>query len=297
MQSIRRLASEAKDRATVWIGRRASGVASRAMRREYIPLDYPTSARNEPRWVPHGELARQIGERDAAYAAVLAEIGDYRAQFRRIPLHAQGSYDPSWINDWQPGLDSVALYAFLRSRSPAVYLEVGSGASTRFARRAIDDGSLSTSIVSVDPHPRLEVEAICDRVVRAPLEAADLAMFDELASGDVLFFDGSHRVFMNSDATVFFLEALPRLPSGVLVGIHDIYLPWDYPSEIANRYYSEQYLLAAYLLARTRRFQTVLPSWYVSKSEEHRSALDSIWDDPALREVSRHGTAYWVESL
>jgi hypothetical protein len=294
---MRRLASEAKDCATVWIGHRAAGVASRAMRREYIPLDYATSARNEPRWLPHHELARQIAERDEAYAAVLATIGDFREQFRRIPLHAQGPRDPSWINDWQPGLDCVALYAFLRSRSPALYLEVGSGESTKFVRRAIEDGGLSTPIVSVDPQPRAEVDTICDRVVRAPLEAADLSMFDELASSDVVFFDGSHRVFMNSDATVFFLEALPRLPSGVLVGIHDIYLPWDYPSDITNRYYSEQYLLAAYLLAGTHRFQTVLPSWYLSQSEAHRPAVDSIWDDPALRDVSRHGTAYWVEIL
>ena len=49
------------------------------------------------------------------------------------------------------------------------------------------------------------------------------------------------------------------------MGTRDTYLAWDYPSDIANRYYSELCLLAAYLLAGAHRFRTVLPSWYVSK--------------------------------
>ena len=271
-------------------------MASGVTQNEYIALDYATSARNEPRWRPHGQLAQVIAERDDAYAAALATIGSYGEEFRRIPLHAQSPRGPSWINDWQPGLDSGALYSFLRSRSPALYLEIGSGASTKFARRAIEDGGLSTRVVSIDPYPRAEVDEICDRVVRLPLEAVDPSLFDELAPGDVVFFDGSHRVFMNSDATVFLLELLPRLPSGVLVGVHDVYLPWDYPADIADRYYSEQYLLAAYLLAGKPPFQIALPAWYVSQSETHRAAVDAIWDHQALREVARHGTAFWAQT-
>lgn len=44
--------------------------------------------------------------------------------------------------------------------------------------------------------------------------------------------------------------ALSQLPLGVLVGIHDIDLPWDYRPGWAIRYYNEQYLLAVHLLAR-----------------------------------------------
>ena len=64
---------------------------------------------------------------------------------------------------------------------------------------------------------------------------------------------------MNSDATVFFLEILPRLPGGVLVGIHDVFLPYDYPRDYADRYYSEQYLLAAHLIAGNPALEPVLP--------------------------------------
>ena len=123
--------------------------------------------------------------------------------------------------------------------------------SSRPARCAT--GGFETRIVSIDPQPRAEVDELCDRVLRVPLEAADLSVFDELSDGDVLFFDGSHRTFMNSDATVFFLEVLPRLADGVLVGVHDVFLPYDYPRDFADRYYSEQYLLAAHLIAGNPR--------------------------------------------
>ena len=121
-----------------------------------------------------------------------------------------------------------AIYSFLRSRRPATYLEIGSGNSTKFAARARQDGRLDTKIVSIDPSPRAEVDALCDEVIRSPFELADLSVLDRLVPGDIVFFDGSHRVFMNSDVAAFFLDAVPRLPAGVLIGVHDIYLPDDY---------------------------------------------------------------------
>lgn len=277
-----------------WLGRRGLELASRYTDRDYLPIDYPTSARNEPRWAPHAGLARVIGERDADYAAVLEMFSSYREDFRRIPVRAEDPRDPGWINGWQPALDGAALYSFTRSRSPQLYLEIGSGTSTKFVRRAIEDGGLSTRITSIDPHPRAEIDGICDTVIRSPFEAADLSVFDQLVAGDVVFLDGSHRVFMNSDATVFLLEVLPKLPAGVLVGIHDIYLPSDYPAGIADRYYSEQYLLAAYVLAGTARFETALPAWYVWETQKFRPLLESLWEGAEYAEIERHGGAYWV---
>ena len=97
-----------------------------------------------------------------------------------------------------------------------------------FARHAIRTGNLKTTIMSIDPKPRAEIDSLCDRVMRLPLELCDLNLFRELEPGDILFFDGSHRIFANSDVTVFFIEVLPRLKPGVLVHVHDIFLPADY---------------------------------------------------------------------
>jgi hypothetical protein len=82
--------------------------------------------------------------------------------------------------------DDVAIYGFLRERRPARYLEIGSGNPTKFAARGRRDGELATRIRSIDPDPRAEVDALCDEIVRAPLESADISSFDELTAGDVL---------------------------------------------------------------------------------------------------------------
>ena len=221
-------------------------------------------------------------------------IAAYGGELAEIDLHAQDPREPSWVNEWLPPLDAAAIYAFIRSRSPALYVEIGSGHSTRFAARARRDGRLDTRIVSIDPRPRAEVDELCDRVLRSPLEAADLSVFDELSDGDVVFFDGSHRTFMNSDATVFFLELLPRLANGVLVGVHDVFLPYDYPQEFADRYYSEQYLLAAHLIGGNPAIEPVLPAYYVARHAGLSAITDPLWSDARLAGVDGRASAFWL---
>jgi hypothetical protein len=52
---------------------------------------------------------------------------------------------------------------------------------------------------------------------------------------------------------------MPRLKPGVLVHIHDILLPYDYPPSYTNFYYSKQYLLATFLLAKGQDVNMFLP--------------------------------------
>lgn len=203
-----------------------------------------------------------------------------------------------------PPLDLASIYAFVRSRKPSRYLEVGSGSSTRFAARAVRDGRLSTRIVSVDPNPRIEVDQLCSELIRVPLEDADLAPFGALGPGDVVFFDCSHRSFTNSDVTVFFVEVLPTLPPGLLVGVHDIFLPDDYPPTWWERYYSEQYLLSAWLLANPDRIRPVLACRHVSRNPALGTELGELWSHPNLRDAVADwrrmhagdlGLAFWFE--
>ncbi|HEY1471590.1 MAG TPA: class I SAM-dependent methyltransferase [Candidatus Acidoferrum sp.] len=145
-------------------------------------------------------------------------------------------------------LDAVALYGMLVEFQPKRMIEVGSGDSTKFARRAIRDHGLRTHLTSIDPQPRASIDQLCDLVIRQPLEEIDTALFEQLHAGDFLFIDSSHRTFTNSDVTILFMNLLPRLAEGVVVHLHDIFWPFDYPPEWNDRYYSEQYLLGTYLL-------------------------------------------------
>ena len=218
----------------------------------WVALEYPPTARTASATRAEGPLHDIVAGAEPAYRATLRTIASFEADLARIPRAAHDRRTPSWSNEFMPGLDSASIYAFLRSRRPQTYLEVGSGISTRFARRAIEDGKLETRIVSIDPSPRAEIDALCDQVIRQPLELVDPQRLPPMGSGDVLFLDGSHRAFTGSDATVFFCDVLPRIAPGVLVGIHDIFLPDDYPEPFMERHYSEQYLLAALLLGTAR---------------------------------------------
>jgi hypothetical protein len=275
--------------------RGATTTARKARLGYYVPLDYAPSARTEGRHRTEGPLYEIVAGAEDSYREVLRTIASFEADLARIPRTAHDGRTPCWVNEFIPGLDGAAIYGFLRSRGPRTYLEIGSGLSTRFARRAIDDGGLETRIVSIDPHPRADIDAICDEVIRKPLELAGSEPLNRLGEGDVLFFDGSHRVFTGSDATVFFCELLPTLPAGVLVGVHDIFLPDDYPEAFAERHYSEQYLLAALLLGRPDWIELVLAADYVSKRPELAGELSALWGRPELAGIPTQGGGFWFE--
>ena len=265
----------------------------------YFPifLDYPVTP--VPRWgygkPPHPQLYEMFARDRESYRQSLTDFLNYTAHLLAIPLRQpKGSDQPSWIHHWLDGLDTLALYGFVASRKPGTYLEIGSGYSTKLVRRAIRDHSLPTRLISIDPHPRAEIDALCDEIVRQPLEDTGLSRFEQLQAGDILFFDGSHRVFMNSDVTVFFLEILPRLKPGVLVHIHDIELPCDYMPERAHWYYSEQYLLAASLLAGHRNYRVVLPNAFISREQDLVALVNPLWQQ--LPGVAFRGSSFWLET-
>jgi len=269
-----------------------------AFRNNYsIPLNYPTSACNKPRWgydsAPHPQLTTIINRNRNNYEQLLNSFLKYKTIFSNINIEEDVTrpVEPFLKTPWLPGLDSLSLYCLLAMYKPARYIEVGSGSSTKFARKSILDHNCNTELTSIDPEPRAEIDEICDNVIRQPVESVDLSVFDVLEANDILFIDNSHRCFMNSDATVVFLDIIPRLKSGVLVQIHDIFLPYDYPLQWSERYYSEQYLLAAYLLAEGGKIDILLPNAFVSTDSFLHGICKPIFDN--LEGVRSGGGSFW----
>jgi predicted O-methyltransferase YrrM len=265
--------------------------------RRRVFVDFPVPRR--PRYghgrPPHPELQALLAARRAEYAELLGEMLALRPYFARIPREPdpERPRDPAWNQRFLPPIDAMALATILRREDPSTYVEIGSGNSTRFARRAIDDHGLRTRIVSIDPAPRAEIDSLCDEVVRGRLERTDQGIFNQLGAGDVVFMDGSHRLFVDSDATVFFMEVLPRLAPGVLVHVHDVFLPSDYPADW-DTFFGEQYVLAAFLLAGGPRLEVVLPNYFISTDPELSTLIAPLWDERALAGLSRQGGSFWV---
>ncbi|RYD03782.1 hypothetical protein N752_18720 [Desulforamulus aquiferis] len=97
---------------------------------------------------------------------------------------------------------------------------------------------------------------------------------------------------MNSDVSVVFLDILPYLPTGVLVHFHDIFLPYDYPPEWGARYYSEQYLLAAYLLAQGNKCEIVMPNAFISNDKELSGEVLPLWESATMEGVQTSGDLF-----
>ena len=262
-------------------------------------MDYPVQF--TPRYgfgkPPHGQLYNIINETRVKYSRLLEEALNYTSVFQAIKKQEDetDSLQPTYNNHFLPGLDIIGIYTLLAKYNPERYVEVGSGNSTKVAYKAIKDQGLQTKIISIDPHPRAEIDTISDEVIRKPFENIDIDFLLSLKENDILFIDNSHRILPNSDATVFFLEILPRLNPGVIVHIHDIYLPYDYPQFMCDRFYSEQYTLAAFILANPTRYSTLLPNYFISEDKELSQILAPIWNHPNLQDVERHGGSYWLQ--
>jgi hypothetical protein len=271
----------------------------------HLLVEYPV--RREPRYgygkPAHPQILAMLDARRGAFEEVLCGFGEIKPLLDSIPLDAPDD-DPSrpyWNSEWFGPRDAAALMYFIHCNRPARFIEIGSGMSTKFARASIAFGDLPTKITSIDPQPRKEINEICDRVIRGVLQDIDLGLFDELEPGDILSFDGSHILFMDSDVSVFFLDVLPRLKPGILVHVHDIFWPVDYPPGWGTRFYAEQYMLGELILAGESKIDIRLANAFIDFDPQLREAArGQLPDDPAqLTELSSgiQGPGMWASSF
>lgn len=272
---------------------------------DYYPI--APKARWHKGQAPYPQLYRVIDRNREEYAAFLDVLQSNASLIHDIAYDRKNDDSdlPFWNNEWFSALDAAALVNFIAWKKPAHYLEIGSGSSTRFARYTVNALKLVTKITSIDPMPRQDIDRICDRIIRSPLESCGLGIFDELAAGDILFFDGSHRAFSNSDVTVFFFEVMPRLKPGVIVHIHDIFLPDDYPAVWNHRLYNEQYLLAAMRMCEKPPFRILAPIAFIGRDDALGARAKRVFVSPTggpvipfkyLNEF-KLGASFWLEMV
>ena len=246
----------------------------------------------------HPLLYRTLSRKNAQYLTLLENFLTYKKEILLIPLHSKKgqTIKPSWINGYFSGLDTYALYGLIRKLQPKQYFEIGSGFSTKVAHMAKLDGALDMKIISLDPCPRSTIQPIVDELIPKSLESAQGAkdIPDRLQQGDILFIDSSHRLFANSDCMHLYLNIIPHLKKGVYIHIHDIYLPYDYPQFMCDRYYNENYALAIFLIANPDYFDVVLPNYYISKNEVFQDSINALFASPGMDSIEKHGGSIWL---
>ena len=275
---------------------RADHWAYLKQRNQLLEVDFPIipRVRYGHGLPPHPLILQRLEASKDRCGATIRQMLPLLEPMRTIPPHPVADQsEPNWQNLAFPALDAMALYGLVALRRPARFLEIGSGFSTKFARRAIKDHNLPTRVISIDPEPRAEVDAICDEVIRKPLEDVDSSYFEQFGADDLIFYDGSHRAFQNSDVTVFFVEVLPCLKPGAMFGIHDTFLPDDYPPAWLEWYFNEQYMLACWLLAGDK-LQIEFAAHYIARVEELRMMFQPFWTEPNLVGANHSGGSFFA---
>lgn len=191
-------------------------------------------------------------------------------------------------NGYYDSPDADALYLMIRRFQPKRVIEVGCGNSTRVTRQAIIDGALDTTITAIDPYPRADIAHVVDQFEQKRLEEVDPAIFDQLEAGDVLFIDSSHVVRISNDVAHLFCRIIPALKPGVVIHVHDVFLPYEYPKRFFYDCpgWGEQYMLHA--LLQSGFYSMLWPGYYLQ--QERPDAVEAL---PFLKDG--RAQSIWVQ--
>jgi predicted O-methyltransferase YrrM len=200
-----------------------------------------------------------VSMNDSAQLEFLHEIAaDFGAEYREVPDSATDDATVFTLDNPSFGpVDAEVLYSMVRRLRPQRILEIGSGFTSLLIAQALRANSAAggeaCDYAAVDPYPNAVIAGGVEgltRLLEQPVQQVALEEFLRLGEGDVLFIDSSHVLAVGSDVQYLFLEVIPRLAPGVVVHVHDIFLPREYPKAWVvdeRRFWSEQYVLQAFL--------------------------------------------------
>jgi Methyltransferase domain len=186
---------------------------------------------------------------------------------------------------------SISLFP-IRSPCPKLYGIGRSGFSSLVTGEAIAKNK-NSALIYIEPFPQEFIKQSfpgSHSLVQKKVEDIDLGFFSQLGTGDILFIDSSHPGKIGGDVNYLFLEILPRLKPGVIVRIHDIFLPFDYRRDWIMeqfRFWSEQYLLHTFLTLNSE-FEVQMANSYLNHyhQEELKVTFPTL---PCWR-----GGSFWI---
>jgi len=232
--------------------------------------------------------------------AAAREIAPFLEELRDIPqsppadCHAYG-----WENGFWNNADALVQYGLVRSRKPELYVEIGCGWSSLLLKQALEFNEQEghpADVTLIEPYPNPRIFPHLPSSWRhhpAILQRVSFSVFDALAAGDVLFYDGSHCSKIASDVNWFFFRVLPRLQPGVIIHLHDIVLPDDYFDPYVfqrGQTWNEQFLLQAFLM-HNPAYRILIANRFLWRKKA--AELDQLY-----RGIQpSHGCSFWMQKL
>ena len=197
----------------------------------------------------------------AAQGEALREmVKPYEPEFRGNAAFKQASAKGFGLEFGE--IEAQCLHGVLRALKPRRLFEIGSGVSTYCALNAAalnEKEGHHTDITCIEPYPTKFLRDIRGKEVNlleTPVQNLDPEFFLRLDDGDLLFIHSTHAIKPGGDVIYLYLEVIPRLKPGVIVHIHDIFLPYVYQRDLLQVrtlfQWSETALLLALLTSNNR---------------------------------------------
>jgi len=192
--------------------------------------------------------------------------------------------------------DSPLYYAIIRYFKPARLIEVGAGHSTQIASLACLKNGFG-EITAIEPYPQEFLKnGLIPRLylIQKPVQEISIDVFRQLNANDILFIDSSHVCKVGSHVNYLFLEVLPQLKKGVLIQLHDIFLPLEFPKRWIKElhlFWNEQYMLHAFLIGN-RDFEVLIGNNYMATN--HPKQIARIFDEYIKYGQGLGGGSFWL---
>jgi predicted O-methyltransferase YrrM len=263
----------------------------------YSPL--PDTSQIDPAvWARRADTDGGFDLREEAQLDLLQELSSFSHELDGIPEQDEDPASYSWVNPaFWPG-DGAAYYCMIRHLGSKRILEVGSGHSTRLAAQAAQRNE--AELTCIEPYPMASLKTVLlpgpSRLIERPVQEVPLEEFDQLEENDILFIDSTHVSKIGSDVNHLFLRVIPRLKPGVVIHVHDIFLPWDMPRGwVVDKkiFWNEQYLLQA-MLTCNPSFEVLLGNQFLGRvqPEAFRAAFPCI---PSR--FTPGGVSFWMRRI
>lgn len=208
------------------------------------------------------------------------------------------------INNSFEWMDGRMLFYFIKTHKPKKIIEIGSGWSTLLMYNTIKKFNLDTKIICIEPYPNsillgMQKEGLIELNI-SNLQDNNLELFSQLEKNDICFIDSSHVVKYNSDCLYYINKIFPILKKNVLIHIHDIFLPFEYPKMWykEGRFWNEQYFIYAFLM-NNNKFKIKFGNSYASKFQKLFDIQKNSYEFKVIKELDKtkpfSGGSLWLE--
>lgn len=194
--------------------------------------------RQEKIW-PQKRLLKGIQLNDEVQHDFFNSLAEFS---KTIPFSSNptpGKFRYYYDNKTYAHADGLTLFTALLKFRPKGVIEIGSGFSSSLMLDT-NEAFLNQKarFTFIEPNPEISLARLLREndykqadVRNAFVQDIDIKLYETLEENDILFIDNSHVSKTGSDVNFLMTEVLPSLKKGVLVHIHDIFYPFEYPKE------------------------------------------------------------------